>query len=44
MPTPDTIAEPPALVVEEDIVVRRLMHSGAPFWDIAVLSGRLEDA
>jgi hypothetical protein len=35
MPTPDPRAEPTALVVEEDIVVCRLMHSGAPFWDIA---------
>ena len=34
MPTPDPTAEPTGLVVEEDIVVRRLMHSGAPFWDI----------
>jgi hypothetical protein len=32
MPTPDPTAEPTGLVVEEDIVVRRLMHSGAPFW------------
>jgi len=31
-----TTAEPTALVVEEDIVVRRLVHSGAPFWDIAL--------
>jgi hypothetical protein len=30
MPTPDPRAEPTALVVEEDIVVCRLMHSGAP--------------
>jgi hypothetical protein len=35
MPTPDPTAEPTGLVVEEDIVVRQLMHSGAPFWDIA---------
>jgi hypothetical protein len=35
MPTPDPTAEPAGLVVEEDTVVRRLMHSGAPFWDIA---------
>ena len=35
MPTPDPIAEPTTLVVEEDIVVRQLMHSFAPFWDIA---------
>ena len=33
MPTPDLTAEPTALEVEEDIVVRRLMHSCAPFWD-----------
>jgi len=37
MPTPDTRAEPTALVVEEDIVVRRLMHSGAPLWDSTMM-------
>ncbi len=34
MPTIDPTAEPAALVVEEVIVVCRLMHSGAPFWDM----------
>ncbi len=37
MPTPDPKAEPTALVVEEDIVVRRLMHSGGPFWDSTMM-------
>ena len=37
MPTPDPTAEPTGLVVEEDIVERRLMHSGAPFWDSTMM-------
>jgi hypothetical protein len=34
MPTPDPTAEPKALVIEEGIVVRRLMHSCEHFLDI----------
>jgi hypothetical protein len=37
MPTLDPIAQPTALVVEEDIVVHRLMHSCAPFWDSTMM-------
>jgi hypothetical protein len=37
MPTLDPTSEPTALVVEEDIVVRRLMHSGGGFWDSTMM-------
>ncbi len=37
MPTPIPRSEPTVLVVEEDIVVRWLMHSGAPFWDSTMM-------